>query len=72
MTEEKLDPEIMIRYAVEEAERVVSWMYSFKFKGTPKPPPFDQFKASAMAEIARRIRARAVKIEEDWDHFTRS
>lgn len=61
-----------IQQAVKEVENHVERMYALKTKGMPKPPPIDTFKASAMAEIARRVRARAVKIEEDWIQFTRS
>lgn len=53
------------------AEEAVTNAFNAKFVGAPKPPPIDTFKASMMAEIARRLKARAIKIEEDWAHFTR-
>lgn len=65
------DMENVIQTAVKVIEDVTELMYESKFGNSPKPPVKDQFKASAMAEIARRIRTRAVKIEEDWLHFTR-
>lgn len=52
-------------------ERLTEEMFNEVYKDTAKHISRDQFKAAAMAEIARRIRSRAVKIEQDWLHFTR-
>jgi hypothetical protein len=60
-----------IKHAVDQIEALAKLSFVIHFHDKPKPPPEDQFKASFMAEVARRIRARAVKIEEDWEHFTR-
>lgn len=49
---------------VQVIELDVIGMFNDKFGKSPKQPPLDTFKASVMAEIARRIRARAVAIEE--------
>jgi len=51
--------EKMITFAIEVVEEVVEKMYEAKFAGTTKPPDKDTFKASAMAEIARRIKNKA-------------
>lgn len=53
-----------IRQAVAMIEAHVEDMYQFKYTDSEKPPPVDVFKASAMAEIARRIGARAHELEE--------
>jgi hypothetical protein len=60
-----------VRLTVDLVERRIITIYEIKFKDAPKPPPIDMFKASAMAEIARRLKNRATKLEEDWIHFTR-
>lgn len=60
-----------IQQAVEMVEEHVKKMYNLKYVGLPKSPPEDIYKSVAMIEIARRVRARAIKIEEDWVHFTR-
>jgi hypothetical protein len=60
-----------IQHAVEQVEALAKLSYLIAFHDKSKPPAVDQFKASFMAEVARRVRARAVKIEEDWEHFTR-
>lgn len=60
-----------IQQAVQLIENHVEEMYRLKFGDSLRPPPIDIFKASAMAEIARQIKDRAVKIEEDWINFTR-
>lgn len=62
---QRIEPVIQI------VENHVEKMYRLKFGDSLRPPPVDVFKASAMAEIARQIKNRAVKIEEDWIHFTR-
>lgn len=64
-------PENLILFVVEAAEAAAEKAFLLKFGATAKPPAHDTFKASMMAEISRRIRARAVKIEDDWNHFTR-
>lgn len=67
-----MSQEELIQKAVLWVEEHTEEMYSLKLGQGPKPPVEAMFKAAAMAEIARRVRARAVKIEEDWLHFTRS
>lgn len=67
-----MSQEESIQQAVKMIEDHVIEMYNTKFADSPKPPVLDLFKASAMAEIARRIRNKAIKIEEDWLHLTRS
>jgi len=52
---------------VEVIEREVVRMYKDKFVKPPTLTTREHFKASVMAEIARRIRARAVAIEEGQD-----
>ena len=46
-------------------------VFDAKFFGSPKPPPYDVWKASFMGELSRRIMTRANKIDDDWRHFTR-
>lgn len=60
-----------IEFIVQSVEDHVEVMYRLNFTEAPKPPPIDLFKASAIAEISRRLKDRATKIEEDWNHFTR-
>lgn len=56
-----------IELAVELTEKHVDLMYDQKYKDAPTCPPRPVFKASAMAEIARKISVRADKIQEDWE-----
>lgn len=67
-----MESEDLLQRIVLMVEAEARQHFSEKFRGKPKPPVEDQFKASFMTEAARRIRARAVKIEEDWAHFTRN
>ena len=60
-----------IKHAVELLEKHVEKMYDLAFEGLPKKPAFDMYKASAMMEISRRIRKRALKLEDDFNHMTR-
>ncbi len=50
-----------IKHAVDQVEALAKLSHFIVSQGQSKPTPEDVFKASFMAEVARRIRARAIK-----------
>lgn len=66
-----MSEEYSIKQAVKIVEEYVEKMYRLKFGEALRPPPIDLFKAAAIAQITRKLDARAVELEEDWAHFTR-
>lgn len=53
---EELILDHIIQFTVTIVEEIVERSYELKFKEVPKSPPIDTFKASMLAEIARRLK----------------
>jgi hypothetical protein len=58
-----------IKHAVKQVEALAKLSRLIVSQGQVKPSPEAQFRASFMAEVARRVEVRAAKIEEDWNHL---